>query len=74
MYDKEIYIVAGGYSYSVTLLNAGKVAVATRNYKIALLMPAGQASRRPPAHTEEKSRGTEKIFLCASASLCGPLL
>ena len=41
-YDKEIYIVAGGYSYSGTLLNAGKVAVATRNYKIALLMPAGQ--------------------------------
>ncbi|MBD0319043.1 MAG: DNA/RNA non-specific endonuclease, partial [Gemmatimonadetes bacterium] len=41
-YDKEIYIVAGGYAYSGTLLNAGKVAIATRNYKIALLMPAGQ--------------------------------
>ncbi|HEX8395622.1 MAG TPA: DNA/RNA non-specific endonuclease [Longimicrobium sp.] len=41
-YDKEIYIVAGGYSYSGTLLGAGKVGIATRNYKIALLMPYGQ--------------------------------
>ena len=40
--NKEIYVVAGGYSYSGTLLNAGKVAVPTRNYKIALLMPYGQ--------------------------------
>ena len=40
--NKEIYIVAGGYSYSGTLLNAGKVAIPTRNYKIALLMPYGQ--------------------------------
>ena len=40
--NREIYVVAGGYSYSGTLLNAGKVAIPTRNYKIALLMPYGQ--------------------------------
>ena len=40
--NKEIYLVAGGYSFSGTLLGAGKVAIPTRNYKIALLMPYGQ--------------------------------
>lgn len=40
--NKEIYVVAGGYAYSGTLLSAGKVAIPTRNYKIALLMPYGQ--------------------------------
>jgi endonuclease G len=40
--NKEIYVMAGGYSYSGTLLGAGKVAIPRRNYKIALLMPYGQ--------------------------------
>ena len=41
-YDKEMYIIAGGYSYSGTLNGAGKVSIATRNYKIVVIMPYGQ--------------------------------
>lgn len=40
-YNKEIYVISGGYSYSGTLKGAGRVAIARRNYKIAVIMPYG---------------------------------
>lgn len=41
-YNKEIYVIAGGYSYSGTLNGAGEVAIPRRQYKIAVIMPYGQ--------------------------------
>jgi endonuclease G, mitochondrial len=41
-YNKEMYVIAGGYSYSGTLNGAGKVSIARRNYKIVVIMPYGQ--------------------------------
>lgn len=40
-YNKEIYVISGGYSYSGTLKGAGRVSIPRRQYKIAVIMPYG---------------------------------
>lgn len=39
---KEIYIIAGGAKYQGTLNNAGKIAIPTRTWKVAVIMPRNQ--------------------------------
>jgi DNA/RNA endonuclease G (NUC1)/uncharacterized protein YjdB len=39
---KEIFIYAGGAAYSGTLKNEGKVAIPTRTWKVAVILPGGQ--------------------------------
>jgi DNA/RNA endonuclease G (NUC1) len=39
---KEVYILAGGAAYSGTLKNEGKVAIPTRTWKVAVILPDGQ--------------------------------
>ena len=39
---KEVYILAGGAAYSGTLKSEGKVAIPTRTWKVAVILPDGQ--------------------------------
>ncbi len=41
-YDKELYVISGGYGSRGTLNNAGKVTIPTRNWKVIVIMPYGQ--------------------------------
>lgn len=40
--NKEIYIISGGAKYEGTLNGAGKVAIPTRTWKVAVIMPRDQ--------------------------------
>jgi DNA/RNA endonuclease G (NUC1) len=52
--NREVYVVAGGAAYSGTLNGAGKVAIPTVTWKVAVIMPRdrGLADFRTPADAQ----------------------